>query len=64
MLLILNVCPNSTKRSGLVYDLFTKSDDIWAVVFVQEEGLYHQMWVFPVSEEMRKFANYLFTSSE
>ena len=64
MLLILNVCLNSTKRSRLIYDLFTKSDDAWAVIFVLEEGVYHQMWVFPISEEMRKFADYLFTSSE
>ena len=47
MLLILNVCLNSTKRSGLVYDLFTKSDDAWAVVLCGKKGFITKYGYFP-----------------
>ena len=47
MLLILNVCLNSTKRSGLVYELFTKSNDVRAVVLCGKKGCITKCGYFP-----------------
>ena len=65
MLLILNVCLNSTKRSRLIYDLFTKSDDVRAVVLCMKKGCITKCGYF---QSLKKCVNlptiYLFLQNE